>query len=576
VVKMKKNNSPSVVAKRYNIPPNSTAMAYHDGAFHRDTGGGYTPRVLRGVMGPPGSGKSVFNLMEIVFCAIRQRPDRNGVRLSRWLIVRETYSQLTDSVIKSIKQWYPDEWGKVTMRSNTPEAVYRFKTPGKQVYDQWGNPAIDKNGGLIYEWDGTWVNLEILFRAVGSEDDISKLDSVEFSGAWLNEVGDINRAAVMKVIERVGRYPSPAEVPHVFNCAEEDALDGDGEYRKDAILVRGGCTFPTTVMDLNPPDDGHWIIPWFEAGYAEGGVDANGEERLGPKKSMFIKQPAAVYETVDEDTKEITYHLNPKADNLINLTENKYADQLAALLSVKDYATIESRLMMRYRTSFSGRAVWPMFDAEEHIAAEPLEPHYGTDVLIGYDTSGINPAVVMGQFYKGCLEIQYAAYGVDIGMQEFFEVFIQQTLASKYPGCRAFAICDPADPSNPVTGVSPVNQLIAWGLHAIPAPGHNAFKPRVEAVATMLSARNRIKFSPELTEMVDAMRGKYKYAEARVGGSGEKVYQNRPDKRATRPYSDLADALQYLCIHAVGLNPKHDRVGADRTYPKAKRLRFGG
>lgn len=575
---MAKNNKKAAqtAAKTYNIPPNSTAAKYHNGAFYTHEDGSHTPRVLRGVMGPPGSGKSVFNLMEIIFCAVRQRPDRNGIRLSRWLIVRETYSQLMDSVIKSINQWYPPEWGKVAMKGNTPGAFYRFKTPSKQAVDKWGKPMVDADGNAVGAWDGTWVELEILFRAIGSEDDISKLDSVEFTGAWLNEVGDINRAAVMKAIERVGRYPSVAEVPHVLNCAEEDARDADGNYRTDAILVRGGATFPAILMDLNPPSEGHWIIPWFETGYMDSGADADGVERSGIAKSMFIKQPAAVFEVVDEDTKEITYHLNPNADNLINLNENQYATQLAALLSSKDYVTIESRLMMRYRTSFSGRAVWPMFDMEQHVAKEPLEPHYGTDVLIGYDTSGLNPAIVMGQFYKGCLEIQYAAYGVDIGQEEFFEVFIQQTLVSKYPGCRAFAVCDPADPGNPVTGISPVQWLVNHGLHAIPAPGHNAFKPRIEAVASMLTGVNRIKFSPDLTDMLDAMRGKYKYAEARVGGGKETVYQSRPDKRATRPYSDLADALQYLCIHAVGVNPRATGRGTKRDYPNAKRLHFGG
>ena len=271
-----------------------------------------------------------------------------------------------------------------------------------------------------------------------------------------------------------------------------------------------------------------------------------------------------MYTTIDETTKEVMYHVNEKADNFMNLSEDLYATQLAAALSLSDYETIHSRLMMQYKTSFSGRPVWPMFDSDEHVAKDTLRPHYGTTVLIGYDTSGFTPAVVMGQFYKGCLEIQYANYGVGVGLQEFFEVFISQVLATEYPGCKAFAICDPSDRRDNISGVSPVEWLNKNGIEAIKAPGNNEFKGRVDAVANMLTARNRIKFSPELTDMLDAMRGKYKYAEARVGGSREKVYQNRPDKRATSPYSDLADALQYLCIHAVGIKNTGDRSGAQR------------
>ena len=548
----------TVTVKTYRVPPNSTAEAYHNGAFYVREDGLYIPRVLRGVMGPPGSGKSVFNLMEIIFCAIRQRPDRNGVRRSRWLIVRETYGQLEDSVIKSMNDWYPKEWGGISL-VKPQRGFFRFKTPNKSMYD-----AQDRTRPPTSEWDGTWVEVEILFRAIGSEDEVTKLDSVEFTGAWLNEVGDIPRAAVMKAIERVGRFPSVVDVPHVLNCPEDEARMENGEYREDAILVRGGATFPSILMDLNPPDEGSWIIPWFEAGYADAGVDDDGNEMLGVERSLFLKQPAAVYEEVNPETKEITYRLNPKADNLINLHKNQYSTQLASLLSLKDYATIQSRLMMRYRTSLSGRPVWPMFDSDEHIAKDTLRPHYGTTVLIGYDTSGFTPAVVMGQFYKGCLEIQYANYGVGVGLQEFFEVFISQVLATEYPGCKAFAICDPSDRRDNISGVSPVEWLNKNGIEAIKAPGNNEFKGRVDSVANMLTARNRIKFSPELTDMLDAMRGKYKYAEARVGGSREKVYQNRPDKRATSPYSDLADALQYLCIHAVGIKNTGDRSGAQR------------
>ena len=47
--------------------------------------------------GPYGSGKSSASLVEIVSRAWAQKRGPDGIRRSRWLVVRNTYRQLADS-----------------------------------------------------------------------------------------------------------------------------------------------------------------------------------------------------------------------------------------------------------------------------------------------------------------------------------------------------------------------------------------------------------------------------------------------------------------------------------------------
>ena len=55
---------------------------------------------VRGLMGAVGSGKSVACCMEILSRACKQRPNDQGIRKSRWAVVRNTYGELKTTTIK--------------------------------------------------------------------------------------------------------------------------------------------------------------------------------------------------------------------------------------------------------------------------------------------------------------------------------------------------------------------------------------------------------------------------------------------------------------------------------------------
>lgn len=164
---------------------------------------------VRCIIGPVGSGKTTGCIMEIIRRAHMQEPGPDGIRRSRWAVVRNSYRQLLDTTIKSFHDWYPPKlFGEWRVTDHT----YLFtKIPG--------------------------VHCEIMFRALDRPDQVSNLLSMELTGAWFNEVREIPKAIVDVMDTRIGRYPSQRD---------------------------GGPTWCGMIMDTNPPDEGSWLYNIFE------------------------------------------------------------------------------------------------------------------------------------------------------------------------------------------------------------------------------------------------------------------------------------------------------------------------
>ena len=161
---------------------------------------------VRLVAGPVGSGKSSRCVREIVRRAMRQRAHTDGVRRTRFAVIRNTYPQLRDTTRKTFEQWVPAWMG------TWHEQAFTF--------------TMDFPLG-----DGTKVHCEVLFRALDRPDDINKLLSLELTGAYLNEVREIPKRVLDVLETRVGRYPSKAQ---------------------------GGASWFGIWADTNPWHGGHW------------------------------------------------------------------------------------------------------------------------------------------------------------------------------------------------------------------------------------------------------------------------------------------------------------------------------
>jgi hypothetical protein len=169
---------------------------------------------VRGVMGPIGSGKSTGCVMEIYKRCLGQRRAPDGIRKSRWVIVRNTYRELSDTTLKTFLMWFP-------------AGVH-----GHMDYQE-----------MVYTWSFDDVHAEILFRALDRPQDVKKLLSLEATGFWFNEAREVPRAVIDMATGRVGRYPASKD---------------------------GGPSWFGMIMDTNPPDTDHWWYRIFEEDKPEG------------------------------------------------------------------------------------------------------------------------------------------------------------------------------------------------------------------------------------------------------------------------------------------------------------------
>lgn len=163
------------------------------------------------IIGPAGGGKSsgcVFHLFQTM---CQQKPNSQGIRRTRYAIVRNTSKELHDTTKKTIDFWLPSNlyvWKEAKMK-------YEFRF------------ALE---------DGTIVESEWLLRALDNPDQVRDLLSLEITGAWLNEGKEILYDIFKMLRSRIGRFPSK---------------------------IDGGPTYSYIIIDSNPSDMEHWLYKFF-------------------------------------------------------------------------------------------------------------------------------------------------------------------------------------------------------------------------------------------------------------------------------------------------------------------------
>lgn len=160
---------------------------------------------VRFIRGPVGGGKTTGCCQEIMRRAREQKPNSDGIRRTRWAIIRNTYGMLKDTSAKTWLEWYPEEWfGKFN------------RTQGDMKHH-------------IKLGD---IDCEVLFRALDTPDDVKKVLSLELTGAFVNEVRELPKEIIDALTDRVGRFPPVRD---------------------------GGATWRGIIGDTNPPDEDHWF-----------------------------------------------------------------------------------------------------------------------------------------------------------------------------------------------------------------------------------------------------------------------------------------------------------------------------
>ena len=446
-------------------------------------------KFIRGIMGPIGSGKSTACVMEIIYRAINQKPDGEGVRKSRWAVVRNTYPQLKTTTINTWKMWVPEEFCPIKMQPPIT-GVLNHPLP-----------------------DGTTVWLEVIFLALDKAEDVDKLRSLELTGCWLNEASEINEEVFKMSRGRVRRFP-----PKV-----------DGEV---------GYNWSGVIMDTNPPDEGSWYYRYAE-------IDT-------PRKAEFFKQPPALIRLPkkSEDLPDI-YIANPDAENAIH--QNAGYEYWLDLADGADRAWIDRNLLNHYGITIKGKPVYEDFSETFHVSKEEIEAIRERMIFIGMDYGLTPSAVFVQVTSLGQLRILGELVADNMGIKRFSEDFMKPYLNDRFPGIPYMCISDPAGGQRSQTDESRCIQVMnELGIDTIPAPT-NLFMPRREAVINFLTKTiggdPGLLIDPSCRMIIDGFRGKYCFQQinsSQLTQFGGSRYSVSPVKNQ---WSHPHDALQYVSLH---------------------------
>jgi hypothetical protein len=164
------------------------------------------------IMGPVGSGKTNAACLRIGRHIFEQRPDPDGVRRSRWVIVRNTGPQLRDTTIKTWLEVFPESvYGKLV--GNPPRQIWNFKPRGSPY--------------RIYA--------EILFRSLDDASDVANLLSLETTGFFFNELKLIAPEIIQHAGRRTGRAFGGGSTWHGW-IADSNPWDFDSYHHQIFVL----------------------------------------------------------------------------------------------------------------------------------------------------------------------------------------------------------------------------------------------------------------------------------------------------------------------------------------------------
>jgi len=343
------------------------------------------------------------------------------------------------------------------------------------------------------------VECEVLFRGLDDANDVRRLLSLQASFAILDEFREINPNIFNTVQGRLGRYP-------------------------DAMMNGVGCRYEDGTMAkavwgmTNPPD----MDTWWE-GYISN----------PPPNASITIQPSGLSQEADW-----LKFLDP--DYYDNLAQGKTEDWIDVYIHAK------------VGKSLSGQPVFKSFSRDVHVSKEPLKLMRSTahPLIIGVD-AGLSPAAVIAQLdYTGRLLVYRAVISEGMGALRFIREKLKPMLTNEFAGMPTSVVIDPAAMQRAQTDERSVVDIFrAEGFVVRPAYT-NTITARLAAVDSYLTRMTEGKPAVLLcptgaAPLVQALAGKYRY---KVKTSGE--MEDKPEK--SHPWSDIADAFQYACLHADG------------------------
>tara|TARA_R100001440_G_scaffold33068_3_gene51915 strand:- start:63 stop:1580 length:1518 start_codon:yes stop_codon:yes gene_type:complete len=474
---------------------------------------------VRGMVGPVGSGKSYACCAEIFKRAIQQKPSkRDGIKYSRFVIVRNSYPMLKTTTLKTWLELFPEHiYGAVR---HSPPITHHIKLPSRE-----GAAGID---------------LEVIFLALDQPKDVRKLLSLEVTGGWINEARELPKSIVDGLTHRVGRYP-----------VKED----------------GGPTWRGVILDTNPCDDDHWIYRLSEK-----------EPPKGRFAWKFFRQPPGVFEAKDvpDEMPEAQGYVfaagkwwktNDKAENLNNLPVGYYEQ----LLGGKNLDWIRCYAEGKFTYVQEGKPVWSEYDDASMV--DDCQILDGEPIQIGLDF-GLTPAAVFAQRTpKGVWNVLHELVTFDMGLERFCTL-LKEDINRYFPKHELSIWGDPAgmqrDQIFENTSFDHLKNV--HGLFAKPT-ATNDFRTRREALAMPMSRlidnKPGFRVDRKCVRLRKSLSGGYHFKRVAIG-AGQERFRDTPNKNE---HSHIGDAAGY-CLLGGGEHRRMTKGNRQQLKPLVAKIDF--
>lgn len=469
---------------------------------------------IRAIVGPVGSGKTSACFWELFIRAMKQRPYK-GVRRSKWCVIRNTFPELLHTSWRTFTSWFP---------------IMERPQQGYSMTANMSKPMVAKL--FLRLPDNTTVDAEFIFMALDTPEDADKLKSLELTGAYCNEVSQIDKHIFQTVNERIGRFPA----------------------NKD-----GGFDYCGLWCDTNPPDTSSWFFELFEL-------------EKPPGHEIFHQPPGILELPREKPTDPIVYVPNmgqgeyPAAENISNLGEGYQYYMTKTYGATREYCRV--MLMGKYGNLADGKVVYTEYQDDEHCATENLTPYRSLPLILGIDY-GLTPACAIGQLTpRGTLQYidelvcglserdlktktDKARYHGDMGIRNFAVNVLRPFLQNNYGGMTLAVVGDPAGTQRSQTNETTCAEELQAAGFSVESARTNNFLARKEAVEGFMMKRNGLKVSPKCLMLREAFQSKYRYRMVKKPtGEG---FTTEPEKNL---WSHISDAAQYVALWAEGSGAK--------------------
>lgn len=381
---------------------------------------------------------------------------------------------------------------RIAVVRNTRQMLYDTTIPDFEKWLGKFGVLVKTDSKFILRFDD--VECEVLFRGLDDANDVRRLLSLQLTFGMMDEFREIHPDVYNALTGRLGRYP-------------DKSMNGVGPCNDagEQIHKVWGATNPPDADTFwegllsDPPDNMHVTIQ---------------PSGRSPEADWVQYLPDGYYE---------------------NLCEGKSEDWVAVYVDG------------HFGRSLSGKPVFSSFDRKTHVAEEELTPMPGQTLIVGVD-AGLSPAATIAQVaYDGRLIVHDALVSESMGALRFIREKLKPLLANKFAGYRVQVVIDPAAYQRAQTDERCVADMFKQeGFNVKPART-NAVSARIAAVDNYLTrlvdGKPGILLSPTgCKPLIQAMAGKYRY---KVNTKGETA--DSPEK--SHPWSDVADSLQYVCLH---------------------------